>query len=307
MTTQLTDRLDASLTARPEMTRARKVRAAWRLRTRNPSAAIGIFLVASLSLVALFAHVIAPVDPWTSVSTPFSPPSLDHPFGTDDLGRDLFSGVVHGARSSLLVGLTVAALSASIGIFLGAAAGFFSGWLDDGVMRLTEFFQVMPRFFLALVVIALFKPGLVTITLVLGLTSWALTTRLLRAQVLSAREREYVVAVKALGGNSFYVLWKHVLPHALPPVIVHSALMVGQAMLAEAGLAFLGLGDPNHISWGYLLKNAQPFLRTAWWLPVFPGLALTLAVMAFNLASDGLGSLPAASQRQIKKEASRGR
>jgi peptide/nickel transport system permease protein len=259
-----------------------------RLRPRRFSTILGLFLVGTVLLAGLFARVIAPAGPWTSVAAPFQPPSLAHPFGTDDLGRDLLSGVVHGARTSLVVGLTVASLSTLAGVLLGAVSGFVGGLVDDALMRFTEFFQTIPRFFLALLAVALFEPGLATITLILVLTSWSTTARLLRAQVLSVREREYVVASKALGASGVYQLWAHILPNSIAPVIVHSMLMVGQVMLIEASLAYLGLADPNNISWGYLLNNAQAFLRTAWWMPFFPGLALTLAVLGFNFLGDGL-------------------
>lgn len=248
----------------------------------------GLLLIMIAVAVAFVADVLAPVDPWTSVAKPFQPPSRAYPLGTDDLGRDLLAGVIHGTRTSLLVSLTAAGLSAATGICLGASSGYFGGKFDDGLMRFTEFFQVMPRFFLALVAVAFFQPGLLTITLVLGLTSWPITARLLRAQVLSVREREYVVAARALGASHLSVLWRHILPNTLTPVVVHTSLMIGQMMLTEASLAFVGLGDPNRMSWGYLLGNAQPFLRTAWWLAAFPGLAIALAVLGFNLVGDGL-------------------
>ncbi|MGQ0604526.1 MAG: ABC transporter permease [Anaerolineales bacterium] len=262
----------------------------FRLRRLSPTAILGLVLVLGVAVMALFADVLAPVSPWSSVAKPFQSPGPAHPLGTDDLGRDLLAGIIHGSRTSLIVGLTVAGLSAGIGIILGLSSGYFGGVFDDVLMRLTEFFQVIPRFFLALVAVALFEPGLVTVTLVLGLTSWPMTVRLLRAQVLSIREREYVIAARALGADHQSILWMHILPNTLTPVIVHTSLMIGQAMLTEASLAFLGLGDPNHISWGYLLNNAQPFLRTAWWMPLFPGLAIALAVLGFNLLSDGLNN-----------------
>jgi peptide/nickel transport system permease protein len=254
----------------------------------NFAAGLGLLLVAGMVVVALAAPILAPAEPWTSVATPFQAPSLAHPFGADNLGRDLLSGVIFAIRTSLIVGLAATGLSAGIGVILGALAGYFGGRFDDALMRFTEFFQVIPRFFLALVAVALFEPGLVTITLVLGLTSWPLTTRLLRGQVLSVREREYVVAARALGAGHFFILWQHILPNTLTPIIVHTSLMVGQMMLIEASLAFLGLGDPNHISLGFLLKNAQSFLRLAWWMSLFPGLAIALAVLGFNLLGDSI-------------------
>lgn len=255
---------------------------------RGATGWLGWLLVTMVLLIAALAPILAPAGPWQSVAVPFEAPGQAHWFGTDDLGRDLLSGVIYATRTSLIVGLVATAVAMSIGITLGAISGYYGGLFDDLLMRFTEFFQVIPRFFLALIAVALFGPGLVTITLVLALTSWTLTARLLRSQVLSAREREYVVAARAMGATNFRVIWHHVLPNTLTPVIVHSSLMIGQFMLVEASLAFLGLGDPNHISWGYLLRNAQPFFRSAWWMSLFPGMAIGTAVLGFNLLGDGL-------------------
>ena len=249
---------------------------------------LGLLLVIGTIVMALMASMLAPFDPWKSVAPPFQPPGPIHWLGTDDLGRDLLSGIIHAIRTSLIVSLTAVTLSTAIGVFLGALSGYFGGLFDDLLMRFTEFFQVIPRFFLALVAVALFRPGLITITAVLGLTSWPMTTRLLRAQVLSVRQREYVTAARALGAGSLFTLRQHILPNSLAPVVVHTSLMVGQMMLIEASLAFLGLGDPNHISLGYLLRNAQSFLRLAWWMFLFPGLAIALAVLGFNLIGDSI-------------------
>lgn len=286
VTTDITERLELPSRVERRSQTEHEPRFAFPVRTRRPAALLGFALVFVITAAALFADLLAPGNPWASVDLPFQPPSPAHLFGTDDLGRDLFAGVVHGARTSLLVGLTVTLLSGTFGVFVGVVSGYYGGIYDDVMIRLTEFVQVMPRFFLALVAVALFRPGLLTIVLILSLTSWTMTTRILRAQVFSAREREYVLAAKALGAAPAYILRRHVLPNTLAPVIVHASLMIGQVMLIEASLAFLGLGDPNNISWGYLLNNAQAFLRTAWWMAFFPGLALSLAVLGFNLLSD---------------------
>lgn len=262
----------------------------WRQYLGTLTAGLGWLLVIATLVTALLAPLLAPAGPWESVTIPFQPPSRAYLLGTDDLGRDLLSGVIYGTRTSLLVSLAATAISALIGNVLGAVSGYAGGLFDDALMRMTEFFQVIPRFFLALIAVALFQPGLYTITIVLGLTSWPMTARLIRGQVLSGREREYVIAARAMGGSDWYVLWRHVVPNALSPVIVHTSLMIGQFMLIEASLAFLGLGDPNHISWGYLLRNAQPFLRVAWWMFLFPGLAISLAVLGFNLVGDRINS-----------------
>lgn len=254
----------------------------------NLTAILGWGLVGVALLIALLAPLLAPADPWDSLTSPFTPPGGEYPLGTDDLGRDLLSGVIYATRTSLIVGLSATFIATTIGMTLGAAAGFYGGLMDDFLMRFTEFFQVIPRFFLALIAVALFEPGLVTITIVLGLTSWTLTARLLRSQILAAREREYVIAARALGARNGRILWRHILPNTITPIIVHTSLMIGQFILIESSLAFLGLGDPNNISWGYMLQNAQPFLRLAWWMSFFPGLAVALTVLGFNLLGDNL-------------------
>ncbi len=253
-------------------------------RTAVAGAALtGVFLV-----VAAGAPFFAPGDPLRIGTHPLHPPSGSFIFGTDDLGRDVLKGIVHGARTSLIVGLFAAVTAGLTGVLVGGAAGYFGGLLDEALMRLTELVQVLPRFFLALVGVALFGPSLGSIVLLIGLTSWPLTARLFRGEVLRLREREYVVASRALGARDRRILIREVFPNALPPVIAHVSLQVASAILIEAGLAFLGLGDPTVVSWGAMLQNAQRFMRQAWWLAAFPGLALSLAVLGINLIGDGL-------------------
>jgi peptide/nickel transport system permease protein len=253
--------------------------------------AIGFVLTLALMVVALLAGTIAPVDPFASVASPLTPPSRANVLGTDDLGRDLLAGIVHGARTSLLVVLSVTALTSLIGVTIGAIAGYRAGTTDDVLMRLTEFVQVVPRFFLAVVVIALFGPGLDRLVLVLGLTSWPAIARVVRAETLSLGRREFVEAAHALGASTWRVLARHVMPNALPAAIVVVSVNAGTVILTEAGLGFIGLGDPQAISWGYLANNAQRFLRVAWWMALFPGLALALAVLGLNLFGDALNDL----------------
>lgn len=255
---------------------------------RQPGSLFGIAVLVLLLSLALFAAVIAPGDPFATSRQVFLPPSASHPFGTDDLGRDLFRSVVHGARASLLVGVVTTLIATVIGVLVGACAGYFGGFVDDVLMRLTELFQVVPRFFLVLITAALFGSSIWLIILLLGLTYWPGTARLLRGQILSLRNREHVVAARAIGVREPIILVRHVLPMALPPIITLSALTVGGAILVEAGLSFLGLGDRNVVSWGALLNDAQQFVRRAWWLSAFPGLAITLTVLGMNLLADGL-------------------
>ena len=268
-----------------------------RLLTPDSRLLAGAAGLAAVSLLALLANLIAPSDPTRSVGPPLQPPFGRFWLGTDDLGRDLFSNVVYGSRVSLLVGLLAAFTSGVVGTLVGGLAGYFGGLVDDGLMRLTEVFQVVPRFFLALIVTALFGPNVVVITLLLGLTFWPITARLLRAQVLSVRAREYVLAARALGAPDGRILLRHVLPSALPVVVVSTTLQMGAAILVEAGLSFLGLGDRSVVSWGNILNGAQPLIRIAWWTAVFPGLAITLTVVAANLLGDGLNASFAPGRR----------
>lgn len=254
----------------------------------TPAGAIGLTLTVGVVLLAVFADVIAPFDPFTPVGPALDPPSTTHLMGTDDLGRDVFSGVVHGSRASLLLGLGVAGLVALIGVAVGMASGYHGGLVDDVLMRTTEAFQVLPRFFLALVVIALFGPGLDRIIVVLGLTSWAIVARVVRAETLSDREQEFVEASRALGASHLRIVVSHLAPGVLPSTTTFVTLMVAQAILIEASLGFLGFSDPSIMSWGILAGNAQRFLRVAWWLALFPGAAIATTVLGINLLGDGL-------------------
>lgn len=268
-------------------------------RRRAPRAAPSLWLGAGLAalvlLAALLAPLLAPGDPFAAAGRPFLPPSAAHPFGTDDLGRDLWRAVVHGARVSLLVGVSVAAITLALGLVVGAVAGFRGGWVDDLLMRVTEFVLVLPRFFLALVVVALFGASLGNLILVLALSGWGMTARVARAGVLAAKQREYVLAARALGAAGPRLLLRHVLPNVMAPVLAYAALQVGNAIVVEASLSFLGFGDPNAMSWGYLLNGAQAFVRRAWWLSVFPGIAIVITVLAVNLLADGVRPRRAAS------------
>lgn len=249
---------------------------------------LGLGLTLLVLLIALLADVIAPTDPFAPIGPPLTAPSANYPMGTDDLGRDLFSGVIHGLRTSVLVALGVGLIATPLGIAVGGIAGARGGYVDDLLMRFSELFQVLPRFFLALMVIALFGPGLDRIVIVLGLTSWALLARVVRAEILSIREREFIEAARAVGSTEWRILTHQMLPHALPAAIVFLTLLLAQVCLLEASLGFLGLSDPNSISLGYLASQAQRFLRVAWWLWLFPGGALIVLVVGFNLLGDAI-------------------
>jgi peptide/nickel transport system permease protein len=250
--------------------------------------AAGLLLTLAFFTIAGLADVIAPIDPFASVGRPLSPPSRLHVLGTDDLGRDLLAGVVHGTRTSLLVALSATLLASTIGVVVGSLAGYRPGTVDDLLMRATELVLVIPRFFLAVVVIALFGAGSDRMILVLGLTSWPVIARVVRAQTLSLAGRDFVDAARALGAPEARVLIRHVLPNAVPAAFVVISLNAASVILLEAGLGFLGLGDPRMMSWGYLANNAQRFLRVAWWMTLFPGSAIALAVLGLNLLGDAV-------------------
>jgi peptide/nickel transport system permease protein len=272
----------------------------WEKFRRNRVAVFGLGVVVCFGALALTAPWLAPFQPLSTGKDSFHPPGAAYLMGTDDLGRDLLSGVLWGARVSLLVGLLAALTSTVIGVIVGALAGYYRGFLDDLLMRMTEFFLVIPRFFLVLVIVALFGNSLWNVIFVIGLLSWPVTARLVRVEFLALREKEFVESARAVGASDWRIILRHILPNAAPPIVVSGSLQIARAILMEAGLSFLGLGDPNQVSWGVMLYNAQRFLRHAWWTATFPGLAIFLIVMGFNLVGDGLND--ALNPRQKGKE-----
>ena len=260
------------------------------IRRRSGTTTLGRGLLAALALTAVLAPWLSRVDPAAIAGDALRPPDGAHLFGTDDLGRDVFAGVVHGARHSLLVGGIAAALSTFVALLVGGVAGMRGGGVDQVLMRGTEFVQALPRFFLILLVVSLFGSAHAVIVLVIGLTTWPSTARVFRALVIGVLGRDFVLASRAAGGSDALILARHVLPQATPVLAAEASYAVGGAILAEAGLSFLGLGDPTVISWGALLGAAQHFVREAWWMSIFPGIAITLTVLACNLIA---GSLPA--------------
>lgn len=266
-------------------------RTAARRFVRHPAGVVGLFLTGVVVGGALLANVIASTDPFRTVADPLLAPSRAHLMGTDNLGRDMFSAVVHGARTSMFVVLGVTAITSVVGLAVGVVAGYRGGWVDDVLMRITELFQAIPRFFLVLLIVALWGAGVDNLIYVLALTSWPGLARVTRAEVLSVRDREYVDAARSVGAGDVRIVTRHVLPNVLPTALVVLALTGSRVILLEASLAFLGLGDPSVMSWGYLVSNAQRFLRVAWWMSVFPGLAIAVAVLGINLMSDALNDV----------------
>jgi len=261
----------------------------WRLgRSGRLQLFVGCTLLLPILLAVAFPALLAYFDPLANVGPQLAPPGPRHPFGTDDLGRDVFSAVVTGAKSSLLVGAGTAAISISLGLLIGLTAGYFGGIVDDGLMRLTELIIVLPRFFVALLVVTLFGASLFNVCLVLGLTGWPGLARIVRLEALSYREREHVMAAIALGCSHLAIIWRHILPFARRPILAVAAPIVTSAILTEAGLSYLGLADPNWISWGKLIQNGQTFFSHGWWLSLFPGLALVLTCIGVALVLDAV-------------------
>lgn len=257
---------------------------------RQPSAVIGILLLGAIGIAALFASQIFPGDPLDFVGQPFLRPGADpaFPLGTDMLGRDLASGIVHGARVSLLIGAVATAVSLIIGTGVGAFAGYYGGRIDAALMRLTEFFQTIPPFLFALTIVAILQPTILTIVGAIGVTSWPSLARLVRAEILRLRNGDMVQAVIALGASDIRIIFLHLLPNTLAPIIVSASVMVASAILTESSLAFLGLGDPNVVSWGGMVGAGREVLRSDWYIATLPGIAIVVAVLALNLLGDGL-------------------
>jgi len=256
---------------------------------RNIGAVLGLAILLAVLALAALAPVVYPTDPWQMVGMPFAPPLADgFLLGTDSLGRDVAAGIARGAHVSLLVGLVSTVAGVAIGVSLGAVAGYAGGWVDDAIMRFTEFFQTIPSFVLAIVLVAIFQPSIRSIVLAIAVVSWPPVARVVRGEFLSLRSREFVQAAVVLGQSTPRIVFGQILPNALSPIIVLGSLMVASAILLESALSFMGLGDPNLMSWGFMIGAGRSVMRLAWWMSVFPGLAIFFTVLALNLVGEGL-------------------
>lgn len=265
-------------------------REAWGVFRRNRAALVGLALLGAIAAVVLLGPLLYPVDPFEIVGAPKAAPGTepDALLGTDYLGRDVLAGLVQGGRPTLLVGFCAALITALIGITLGALGGFYGRWVDGVLGRVTEFFQVLPALLFAMVLVTLFAPSLVTVTLAIGVVAWTSIARLTRAEFLRIRELEYVRAARSIGASNARIIWRVILLNAMPPIMVSATLATGSAILFEAGLSFLGLSDPNVMSWGLMIGSNRNYLREAWWAVTFPGLAIFVTVLAISLVGDGL-------------------
>jgi len=260
----------------------------WKRFRRNGLSIVGLVVTLVFLIAGVFAPWIAPYQPFDLVGTRLAGPSAQYLFGTDQLGRDIFSGVVYGTRTSLQVGLISTVISVVLGILVGSPAGYFGGRVDDLLMRFSELFQVLPRFFLALVIVSLFGANIWGTILVISLLSWSEIARMIRGEFLTRRERPYVMAAQAYGAGNMRIMFSEILPNALTAVVVTASLQIPSAILLEASLSFLGAGDPTVMSWGRMLNNAQQYMRQAWWTAAFPGLAISLLAMGLALLADGI-------------------
>jgi peptide/nickel transport system permease protein len=262
----------------------------WRAFRRNRLALAGGVVVVFLAVLALLAPVVSPRDPnRPEVKKILDAPSTAHPLGTDQLGRDVLSRMLYGARVSLAVGFVSVGIATAIGIVLGSLAGYHGGTTDAMVMRLVDLMLVFPRFFLLLAVLAFLRPSIWTIMAVIGLTGWMSVARLVRAEFLSLKEREFVLWSQSIGASAFRIIWRHILPNAMAPVLVAMTLGIPAAILTESGLSFLGLGvQPPHATWGNILNEGKDAIEIGWWLSVYPGLAILVTVLSYNLLGEGI-------------------
>jgi len=272
----------------------------WRRYRRNRAALLGLGIFVAVVLMALTAGLVEPDDPLRRAGAPLTAPFTDWatPLGTDQLGRDILAGIFHGARISLLIGVVATLISIAIGVVIGALSGYFGGWVDDVLMRVTDAFQTIPSFVLLLALVAILGSSIEYITLAIGIVSWTAPARMVRAEFMSLRNREFVDAARNLGVGDASLIFREILPNALPPIIVYASVIMALSILLESALAFLGLGDPNYASWGNMIGQGRAVLRTAWHCAAIPGVAIVLTVLSFSLLGEGLND--ALNPRQKK-------
>ena len=255
----------------------------------RPTALLGFMVFAAIVLIALAAPLIFARGPFVIVGMPLLPPGAPGlPAGSDVLGRNMMVGLAYGARVSLLVGICATLCAAGVGVLLGSVAGYYGGVVDDLLMRVTEFFQIIPSFVLLMVLVAFMQPSLESTVIGIALVTWPQVARVVRGEFLSLRAREFVQAARVLGMRDGAIIFTQILPNALPPIVVVSSMMVGSAILTESALAFLGLGDPNLLSWGSMIGSSRSAMWVAWWTTVLPGLCIVITVLALNFIGDGL-------------------
>lgn len=289
-------------TAAPAARRTGRFRALWRPFVESRMGPIGLAILVFVALIAIFAPLIAPQGPF-ELGAPrlLAPGEEGYLLGTDHLGRDMLAQVVYGARVSLIIGLVAASISLVVGVIVGSVAGYFGGWVDIILSRLTDMFLIIPAFFLIIVIVATLGSGIVYVMIVIGLTAWPASARLMRAQALSLRERTFVQGLRAVGESSPRILVRHIIPNGIQPLIANASLDIASAILIEAGLSFIGLGDPNQATWGRMIYDGRATITTAWWVSVIPGIAIILTVLGFYLVGDGISYVLNPRSRRIRR------
>lgn len=271
------------------MSRGRKISAF----LRHTSGILGLVALAAVLLMAAIAGLVAPDGPWAIIGRPLQWPGTEGMplLGTDNMGRNLLAGVLYGARASLLVGFSVAVVSILVGTVIGALAGYHGGWIDDVLMRITDAVQTMPSFLAAMVIVGVVGQSITTVILAISVVSWPMIARLVRADFLRLKNQDYVLACRIMGMRDLQIIFTQILPNCLSPIIVASSVIVASAIIVEAGLSFLGLGDPNMISWGSIIGGGRAAIRSAWYITMVPAAAIVLTVLALNLIGDALNDV----------------
>ncbi|MEM7225877.1 MAG: ABC transporter permease [Pseudomonadota bacterium] len=260
----------------------------WQRFLGNPRVMICLLWLLFVVVIAVVAPAISPGDPFSIVGQPFLPPFGEYLFGTDSLGRSMLAGLVHGARTTLLIALIATISAVAVGALIGAVAGYYGGFVDDVLMRMTEFFQTIPAFVFAIVLVAILTPSAQSLVIAIAVVSWPPIARVVRGEVLTVKAREFVQAAVIAGERDSKILFREIIPNTLSPLIVTGSLLVATAILTESALAFLGLGAPNLMSWGFMVGAGRSFLRDAWWLVTIPGVAILITVLCINLVGEGL-------------------
>jgi peptide/nickel transport system permease protein len=276
-------------TAMPHRRRFAGVQSFWRPFVASKMGPIGLGILIFVALVALFAPVIAPDGPFKLGGPRLAPPGTEaYPLGTDHLGRSMLAQLAYGARVSLVIGVVAAGISLIVGVVIGSLAGYYGGITDMVLSRITDMFLIIPAFFLIIVVVATLGSGIIYVMIVIGLTAWPTSARLMRSQAMSLRDRTFVQALRALGESSPKILVRHIIPNGIQPLIANASLDIASAILIEAGLSFIGLGDPNQATWGRMIFDGRTTITTAWWASVLPGIAIIITVLGFYLIGDGV-------------------
>jgi peptide/nickel transport system permease protein len=264
------------------------MKAFWPRFLGNPRVYLGLIWLGLLLIVAVLANVLAPADPFVIVGKPMAAPGREFWLGTDSLGRNVLAGLIHGSRATILIAVLATLFAVAFGTLIGAVAGYYGGLIDDVLMRFTEFFQTIPSFLFAIVLIAILSPSALNLVVAIATVSWPPIARVVRGEVLTVKSREFVQAAVVAGQSDAAILLKQVLPNTLSPLIVTGSLLIATAILVESALSFLGLGAPNLMSWGFMIGAGRSFMREAWWLVTVPGIAILLTVLAINLVGEGL-------------------